>query len=169
MALFKKISAPGKYQDFQAIPDLIAYITRADKTPSQFIYGSHVDMQDMANSMIAVSEQFGKNSRLRLHHFILTFQPKDIKDFSVIPQIMERICGYIGQCYQIVAALHEDTSALHIHFVFNAVSFVNGYKYRGGKEEYRELVETIGSILYSYGIHPLIPVKYYPQTYHPHE
>ena len=169
MALFKKIAAPGKYHDPQAIPDLVAYITRADKTPSQIICGSHVDMQNIADSMIAVSEHFGKNSRLRLHHFILTFQPTDIKDFRIIPQIVEQICAYIGRSFQIVAALHEDTPSPHIHCVFNAVSYVNGYKYRGGKEDYRELTEAIGSILVSYGIHPLIPVKYYSQPYNPHE
>ena len=126
-------------------------------------------MQNIADSMIAVSERFGKNSRLRLHHFILTFQPQDIWDFSVIPRIAEEICAYIGRSYQIVAALHEDTPSPHIHFVFNAVSHVNGYKYRGGKEDYRELVENIDSILFSHGIHPLIPVNYYPKPYNPHE
>lgn len=169
MALFKKIAAPGKYHDPEAIPNLIAYITRVDKTPSRIICGSHVDMQDMANSMIAVSEQFGKNSRLRLHHFIVTFQPKDIRGLDVIPHIAEEICAYIGRSYQIVAALHEDTPFPHIHFVFNAVSFVNGYKYRGGIEDYNELIKSIAAILYSYGIHPLIPVKYHPHSGSSHE
>ena len=43
MAIFKKIAAQGKYQDNQAIPDLIAYITRRDKTPSIFIGGVETD------------------------------------------------------------------------------------------------------------------------------
>ena len=169
MALFKKIAAPGKYHDPEAIPDLIAYITRVDKTPSRIVYGSHVDMQDIANSMIAVSEQFGKNSRLRLHHFIVTFQPKDIREPNVLPHIAEEICAYIGRSYQIIAALHEDTPSPHIHFVFNAVSFVNGYKYRGGIEDYNELIKSIAAILYSYGIYSLIPVKYYHDPGRPHE
>ena len=44
MVYFKKIAAVGKYHDDQAIPDVVAYITRKDKTPSRIILGYHVDM-----------------------------------------------------------------------------------------------------------------------------
>ena len=166
MVIFKKIAASGKYQDPQAIPDVVAYITQTDKTPSGIILGMHVDMQDIANSMIAVSEYFGKNSHIRLHHFVLSFPSKDL---PVLPQVLHEICSYIGRIYQVVAALHEDTGNPHIHFVFNAVSFINGYKYHGGKEDYYELVSNIESILYKYGSHPLIAVKYSPIQELPHE
>lgn len=166
MVLFKKIAAAGKYHDPQAIPDVVAYITRPDKTPSGIIYGSHVDMQNIAGSMVTVSEGFCKNSRLRLHHFILTFHPKDI---NLLPQIAQEVCAYIGRAYQIVAAQHEDTPNPHIHFVFNAVSFVNGYKYRGGKEDYYELIDQMSSIIHRYGLYPLIPIKYIPDPQAPHE
>lgn len=166
MVLFKKIAATGKYHDPQAIPDVVAYITRVDKTPSHLICGVHIDMQNIAESMIAISEYFGKNSRLRLHHFILTFPQTDL---AVIPQIAQDVCEYIGRVYQVVAALHEDTPNPHIHFVFNAVSFVSGYKYRGGKEDYYELIDQISSVVHKYGFHPLIPVKYIPNPNSPHE
>lgn len=170
MAIYKKIAAPGKYHDPQAIPDVVNYITRRDKTPSGIIYGVHVDMQDIANSMIAVSEKFGKNSRLRLHHFVLSFFSKDIRRPEVLPQIMEEICTYIGRVYQVVAALHEDNpSSLHIHFVFNAVSFVNGYKYHGSKEDNQALTEFCRAVLSSHGIHPLYSVNYRAQQNNPHE
>lgn len=66
MAIFKKISDQGKYQDDQAIPDLITYITRKDKTPSGFIGGSVTDEYDIAGSMMRVSNAFNKNSYIRL-------------------------------------------------------------------------------------------------------
>ena len=66
MAIFKKISDQGKYQDDQAIPDLITYITRRDKTPSGFIGGSVTDEYDIASSMMRVSNAFNKNSYIRL-------------------------------------------------------------------------------------------------------
>lgn len=166
MVYFKKIATAGKYHDPQAIPDVIAYITRVDKTPSHVIYGVRVDMQNIAESMVAVSDHFGKNSRLRLHHFILTFQPQDL---AALPLIAQDVCEYIGRVYQIVAALHEDTNNPHIHFVFNAVSYVNGYKYRAGTGDYYELIDNIKPIVYSHGIHPLIPVNYIPEMNNPHE
>lgn len=168
MAMYKKIAAPGKYHDPQAIPTVVDYITRSIKTPSGIILGAHVDMQDISNSMISVSEKFGKNSRLRLHHFVLIFSPKD--NLLVLSQIAQEVCASIGRVYQIVAALHEDNPAcLHIHFVFNAVSYVNGYKYHGSKEDNKELIQLCREILFAHGIHPLYSVNYYPQPNNPHE
>lgn len=169
MVLFKKIACKGKYQDDQAISDVVAYITQSDKTPTGLIHGVNVDMQNIADSMISVSKQYGKYSRLRLHHFIVTFKPECKGNFSFFSKIMDDICAYIGRTYQIVAALHEDTLHPHIHFVFNAVSFVNGYKYHGGKEDYYELIDLIASILSAHRIYPLIPVKYIPELNNPHE
>ena len=166
MVYFKKIAAVGKYHDDQAIPDVVAYITRKDKTPSRIILGYHVDMLDIANCMIEVSKHFGKYSRIRLHHFILTFRPVDA---SPIPLIAHEICAYIGRTYQVVAAQHEDTPNPHLHIVFNAVSYVNGYRYRGGKEDYYELIDRMNSIIYAHGLHPLIPVKYRANINNPHE
>lgn len=169
MIYFKKTACAGKYHDDQAIPDLISYITRAEKTPSRIIYGVHVDMQNIADSMINVSRSYGKYSRLRLHHFIISFEPKYKSKLDLLARVAEAICNYIGKTNQIVASLHEDTQYPHIHFVFNAVSFVNGYKYRAGKEEYYELVNCVASILSAHSLYPLVPVKYIPTPLDPHE
>lgn len=169
MVYFKKIACKGKYQDDQAIPDVVAYITRPDKTPSQIIYGVRVDMQNIAESMIEVSKSYGKYSRLRLHHFILSFEPKYRDKQDILAKVSMAICDNIGRCYQIIAALHEDTQYPHIHFIFNAVSFVNGYKYHGGIGDYRELENTICSILSTYNLYPVVAVNYIPTPLDPHE
>lgn len=63
MVIFKKIDTAGKYFDDNAIPDLINYICRPDKTPSHIIGGYGVDLNDIANSMIAVSMHFRKDRK----------------------------------------------------------------------------------------------------------
>ena len=169
MVYFKKIAATGKYHDDQAVYDVLAYITRKDKTPSGNIYCSHnsgFPMPMIATSMRAVAAHYGKNSHIRLHHFILTFNPSLV---NLLPSIANDICDYIGRTYQVVVAQHEDTPNPHLHVVFNSVSFVNGYKYRGGKEDYYELIDQMSSIVHKYGLHPLIPVKYIPDPNSPHE
>ena len=57
MAIFKKIAAGGKYQDDQAVPDLIAYITNPAKTSNDFINGVGVDGNDIAGSMVGICRQ----------------------------------------------------------------------------------------------------------------
>ena len=169
MAIFKKIAAQGKYQDNQAIPDLIAYITRRDKTPSSFIGGVETNENDIAGSMMRVSNAFKKNSHIRLHHFIISFHPKEISSIRILIGIAEEICSFIGETYQIVYAIHEDSFFPHIHFVFNAVSYKNGERYRGGKKEYHDLVRMVRYFVRSFGVAELLPVNYYPNPYDPHE
>ena len=72
MAIYKKVAKAGKYQDALAIPNLVAYITRADKAKSGMIGGVGIDPNHIADSMVMVSNTFNKNSRIRLHHFIVS-------------------------------------------------------------------------------------------------
>lgn len=169
MVYFKKVAKKGKYHDDQAIPDLIEYITRPEKIPSNLICGVKVDMDNIADSMIKVSDKYKKNSRLRLHHFILTFKSECFDSLELLTEVAREVCDYLGRIYQIVAAVHEDTEHPHIHFVFNAVSHINGYKYHGGKEDYYELIDNVGEILSEHDLYPLVPVKYVPNKYDSHE
>lgn len=169
MVIFKKIDTAGKYFDDNAIPDLINYICRPDKTPSHIIGGYGVDLNDIANSMIAVSMHFRKYNRLRLHHFVISFGPEDIYLKDMIPKIANEICSYWADKYQIVYSLHEDTYNPHIHFVFNNVSYVDGRKCHFGKTEYRLLFDFIKLVMHSYYLYPVYSVKYYPEVYNPNE
>lgn len=169
MIIFKKISYADKYHDDNAIIDVISYICQPSKTRSGIVGGVGVDPKNIANSMIAVSKHFKKYSRIRLHHFVISFGKEDLQSTKILPEIAQKIAAYIGSEYQTVFALHEDTENLHIHFVFNAVSYIDGKKYRGGISEYYQLIGGIGAILSTYRLYPLIPVKYTPTLETNHE
>lgn len=169
MAVFKKIAAKGKYQDDQAIQDVVAYITRKDKTPNGIIGGIEIDINNIAASMINISESYKKNSHIRLHHFIVSFLPHEVPSLSILICIANEIATYIGQEYQVVYALHEDNYYPHLHFVFNAVSYIDGHRYRGGFHDYHTLIHVITQILRSYGIGELNVHQYIPKANNPHE
>ena len=160
MAIYKKVAKAGKYQDDLAIPNLVAYITRADKAKSGMIGGVGIAPNHIADSMVMVSNAFNKNSRIRLHHFIVSFTRWECADPGVLYCIGMEISRRIGQEYQIAFALHEDTGYPHLHFVFNAVSFIDGHRYRGGKKEYAELYHLVRGVIRGYRIRELIPVDY---------
>lgn len=65
MAIFKMVSGSGKYQDDLAIPNLIAYITDGNKAKGDIIGGCNIDFNNIAGSMVQVSEHFKKNSHIR--------------------------------------------------------------------------------------------------------
>lgn len=160
MAIFKKVAKAGKYQDDYAIHNLIAYITKPEKTPSQMIGGYGIDPDHIADSMAHVSNQFNKNSRIRLHHFIVSFGSWECSAPGVLYCIGMAISYQIGPEYQIAFALHEDTDYLHLHFVFNAISHIDGHRYRGGKKEYHELYHLVRKVLKGFRINELKPVDY---------
>ena len=70
------------------------------------------------------------------------------------------ISNQIGPEYQIAFAVHEDTEYPHLHFVFNAVSHIDGHRYRGGKREYHELYHLVRQVLKGFRIRELLPVDY---------
>ena len=51
------------------------------------------------------------------------------------------ITRILSQRHETAYAVHEDTQIPHIHFAFNPVSYIDGYKYHGGKQEFRELMD----------------------------
>lgn len=160
MAIYKKVSKSGKYQDDLAICNLIAYITRPDKAKSRMIGGIGVNPNCIADSMVQVSNAFNKNSRIRLHHFIVSFTRWEYADPGILYCIGMEISRRIGPEFQIAFALHEDTDYPHLHFVFNAVSHIDGHRYRGGKREYTELYHLVRGVIRGFRIKELLPVDY---------
>lgn len=159
MATIKFLNEAGKYTDPNALEAVIAYILQAHKTPSHIVGGIGVDLQTAAESMHAVSQHFRKEHGVRLRHFILSFYPQETPKNHIAQKIAAQICSHIGKQYQIVYALHEDAAMLHLHFVFNSVSYVDGYKYHGSKEDYYTLLNLIWGVLLPCGITKLIRVK----------
>lgn len=162
MAMIKFLDAAGKYQDDDALNDVIRYICYPNKTPSNVIGGVCVDMNDIANSMKAVSRQYNKDSRKRLVHFVVSFTSRELTSTTMARQIGYEISEYIGQRYQVVYAMHEDTIYPHLHFVFNRISYVDGSRYRGQHGEYSHIVEYVRKIVASFGIRKFYIYKYNP-------
>lgn len=155
---FKKIVYPNSYHDDNAISNVVSYICQPSKTPSNLIGGVGIDLDRIAESMIAVSQRFGEYSGIRLHHFVVYFSQSDKPTLEMILRIAMDISRWIGYSHQIVFAVHEDEPNLHIHFVFNAVSYIDGYKYPGGMEQYYDIFDFVKVVLHAYNLGPLLPL-----------
>ena len=163
MATVKFLNAAGKYDDSASRDDVIRYITQKHKTPSGYIGVCGVDVPNAAQQMQEVSASFRKDNKIRIRHIVVTFHRSELVTPYKANMIALMIAYEIGQRYQCVYAVHEDTYNIHVHFVFNPVSFVNGHKYSGTKEEHKALKERIAMCVETMGIHILYEVKYYPE------
>lgn len=159
MANVKFVNAAGKYQDDTARHDLIHYMTQRKKIPNHIVGFSHGDISNAADRMTQTARSFGKDQGVRIYHFIITFAPGDVNDIEYIIYAANEITRIMGQRHEIAYAVHEDTRIPHIHFAFNPVSFVDGYKYHGGKEEFKELMDTLRGVMRFIGVFTFYRVK----------
>lgn len=162
MANVKFVNAAGKYQDDTARHDLIHYMTQRKKTPNHITGFSHGDISTAADQMTQTAQSFGKDHGVRIYHFIISFALGDINCMEYILYAANEITRILGQRHEIAYAVHEDTRIPHIHFAFNPVSFVDGYKYHGGKEEFKELMDMLRGVMRFIGVFTFYKVKSKP-------
>lgn len=154
MATLKTCNKKGKYHDLTARETVVRYINNPYKTIHGFCGGVHVTENDIADSMEKVAQQFGKTNGVKLRHFVLSFTPDEIDKPEIANAIACQIAMFIGREYQVAFAVHENTENLHIHLVFNSISYVDGHRYYGKKKEYYDLVNFVKHQLYhNYGLY----------------
>ena len=151
MAILKDLNG-YHYRDAESRDTMISYILQPDKTPGGFIGCIGVDPENIANSMRETAASFKKDSGVRLRHMILSFSPSELRNPKTAYQIGCDVMAHIYGKYQTAFAVHQDADNLHIHFVFNSVSYLDGHRYYGKWGEYHALVDSISKILRSYGI-----------------
>ena len=159
MAIFKVINSKGKYHDDDALSDVNRYVLKPYKTQHKYTGGIHVDMNDPAGSMDTIAEHYKKRRGVRLRHFIVAFTEDECPSPIVADSIGGELIEWLGEEYQSVYAVHEDSNEVHLHIVFNSVSYVDGHKYHGSKSDYYDMLYTVKAILRRYGIKKVIPKK----------
>ena len=161
MSKLKIANHRGKYRDPSARSDVIRYILRPDKAVHRYCGGIHVSPHSPADSMDQTALSFGKNNGVQLHHWILSFSPFECDIPQAANEVAKHLAAVIGQEYQVVYSVHEDRRHCHIHFVFNAVSWVDGHRYRGTRSEFFRFYNAFKAVLASYGIYRLdyVPVS----------
>lgn len=155
MAILKTANTTDKYQDNSARFDLINYITAPNKTPHGYCYGLGVDMSSAATAaedMRRVAESYGKDSGVRLRHFIVSFTHNEIRSLKKLSGIAWEITAYLGHEYQVISAVHEDKWNYHIHFIMNSINRVTGERYTGTRREFIPFKEHVRDVLLRYGI-----------------
>ena len=164
---FSQEEGAKKYHDNDALSKVTAYSTQYQKTANQFIDGIGVNPRQAAMEMELLSRAYGKFSRLRLRHFQLSFSDEETRKlkrycgslqgvYDELDQIGWYAASYYGGQYQIIYAVHQDTSHPHIHFVMNVVHCNTGAKYRGDKADYYRFRNYLGKFLMeTYGFQPV--------------
>lgn len=124
--------------------DRLRYIMNPDKTEGGLLCAGINTIPDMAyRDMMDTKRRFGKLDKRQGYHIIQSFAPGEIEPDAALRFGMEFIEKYLGNRYEGVAAVHTDKAHIHVHMVFNSVSFIDGRKYHAAKGEYLERIREL--------------------------
>lgn len=136
MASYKVIGVgeKNKFFDEDSYRNVINYIINPVK--AAYVGGANVSsMETAAEEMQYVAEYYNKDFGKRLRHSVLSFE-EDWVTAEMANNWAMQIIEFYAPEYQIVFAVHCNTDNIHIHFVMNHISFVDGHRYRGKKKDY---------------------------------
>ena len=122
----------------------LEYISDADKTQGgRLIAGVNCRPGYAYEQMKDTKKKFGKIDKRQAYHLIISFKENEI-DPDTAFEVTERfVREYLGDSYEAVYAVHDNTEHIHSHIVFNSVNFVDGRKYRYEKGDWERYIRPI--------------------------
>ena len=126
--------------DIDAVEGVAKYIVNKEKTEKCVYVKSYgCTVENAYEEMIETQLKFKKDER---QHRVLAYHlVHSFKDFETNPDVAHE-CGkelverLFADKYEVVIATHLDHKHLHNHILINAVSFLDGKKYRNNFKDY---------------------------------
>lgn len=122
----------------------IDYIKDSEKTDGGRLVGGINCQPDFAyDKMKSTKVKFGKTDKRQAYHFIISFEKGEVDDDTAF-EITEKFAReYIGNDYEVVFSVHNNTEHKHGHIIFNSVSIKNGKKYRYEKGDWGKYIQLL--------------------------
>lgn len=143
MMYFKIVNDP--YTSPYSVENVIKYAER-DKSDilgirtNTYTGGSGINnVKTAVDEFTTIKNLYDKTEGRQIRQFIISPDPKDLFTAPMLYELALYVCAYYGNRYQILFSVHTDNyPLLHIHFVMNTVSFVDGRKLHDNNTEQAE-------------------------------
>lgn len=153
--LYMKDSGPSFHG--KSLKNAIDYITDGEKTQGgRLVQGMNCLPDTAFKQMKETKKKFGKLDKRQGYHLILSFKEGEV-DADTAMEITEKfVKSYLGENYEAVYAVHDNTDLIHSHIVFNSVSFQTGRKYRYEKGDWaKDIQPLMNKLCREYGLSEL--------------
>jgi len=123
--------------DLQGLRDVMDYTFQDYKTEKQhYITGINCSPETARQKMLTTKRLYEKPGGIIAFHAYQSFAPGEVTA-DMAHEIGVKLAREMwGNRFEVVVATHLDKAHLHTHFVLNSVSFKDGYKYYGNRENY---------------------------------
>ncbi|MEE1306303.1 MAG: relaxase/mobilization nuclease domain-containing protein [Agathobacter sp.] len=120
------------------------YVMNPEKTQDGRLVGAINCQADAAfEQMKETKRKFGKVDKRQGYHIILSFKENEVNPDTAFEITQRFVEEYLGNSYEAVYVVHDNTEHVHSHIVFNSVSFVDGKKYRYEKGDWVKYIQPI--------------------------
>lgn len=147
MAVFKVIDK--KYESVEDTRKLIQYIIGKAEYWNCSTVLFRGNSRELLNQITYIRRCFGKMDGNMMGHMVLSL---DSQKYEKEVGRREMICLGNHFCnlfmdHQSIYAIHEDTKHLHLHFIFNTVSYKDGKRYHCSPQEFKAFKRRLANIL----------------------
>ena len=130
---------PGKH-----LKHALDYITEEHKTGGgRWISSLNCQADHAYEQMQQTKIQFGKTNQRQGYHLIISFEEGEVDVQTAFEVIGKFAKEYLGQDYEVLYSVHDNTDHIHGHIIFNSVSFRTGKKYRYEKGDWARQIQPI--------------------------
>lgn len=122
----------------------LEYVMNPEKTQNgRLIGGMNCQPETAFKQMMDTKKEFGKVDKRQGYHLILSFKEGEVSPDDAYEITQKFVKEYLGQLYEAVYCIHDNTDHVHSHIIFNSVSFVDGRKYRYEKGDWARDIQPI--------------------------
>lgn len=122
----------------------IRYILNPEKTESLlYVETFHCEKDTAFEEMISTKQFYGKETGRQGYHIMISFVPGEVDEETAFEIGKQFANAYITDDYEAVLAVHNDKKHLHIHLIFNSVSFRTGKKYHYANGDWEKEIQPI--------------------------
>lgn len=120
------------------------YIVEEHKTGrGRWVSSLNCQPENVYEQMKQTKVQFGKTDQRQGYHMIISFVEGEVDAETAFEVIGKFAKEYLGQDYEALYAVHDNTEHIHGHIIFNSVSFRTGKKYRYQKGDWAKQIQPI--------------------------
>lgn len=120
--------------------NVLEYIQNDPKTGhSVYVTSFNCSRENAYRQMLKTQKMYNSNKRkdsVIAYHVIMSYKPGEVTPEQAFEYGSEFIKRNLAKKYEVVMATHIDKEHIHCHIVFNAVSFIDGKKYRCKFKDY---------------------------------
>lgn len=120
------------------------YIAEEHKTGGgKWVASLNCQADNAYEQMRQTKQQFDKTDKRQGYHLIISFVEGEVDVETAFDVIGKFAKEYLGQDYEALYSVHDNTDHVHGHIIFNSVSFRTGRKYRYEKGDWARKIQPI--------------------------